>query len=165
MKINTKRNIALLTGGIFAISAIVLPAAHAAESKKGKQLKTGAAILGVLGAYFAVKGKTVPAVVAGAGAYYAYKKSKDERNEYSYHDNNDDRYAQRTSQHANEDARYEDVNNNDVLSRENRGDNNQDYDNDDLGYDALTTKSSAIQQAADTKVVEKTSRTKTIVID
>ena len=162
MKINTKSSIALLTGGVLAASAIALPAAHAAESKKEKQFKTGAVILGALGAYFVVKGKTVPAVVAGAGAYYAYKKSKDERNEYSYRDN-DDRYAQSTSrrntQRENADIGYESD-----ARYENSSDDARNR-NDDLGYDALTSKPSSTEKVADTKVVEKTSRAKAVVID
>ena len=162
MKINTKSSIALLTGGVLAASAIALPAAHAAESKKEKQFKTGAVILGALGAYFVVKGKTVPAVVAGAGAYYAYKKSKDERNEYSYRDN-DDRYAQSTSrrdtQRENADIGYESD-----ARYENSSDDARNR-NDDLGYDALTAKPSSTEKVADTKVVEKTSRAKAVVID
>jgi hypothetical protein len=56
-----------------------MQAAHAAD--KEKTYKTGAVVLGALGAVLAVKGKTLPAVVAGAGAYYAYKKGKDAGNE------------------------------------------------------------------------------------
>ena len=56
-----------------------MQAAHAID--KEKAYKTGAIALGALGAILAVKGKTVPAVVAGAGAYYAYKKSKDADND------------------------------------------------------------------------------------
>ena len=156
MKINIKNSVALLTGGVLAVSAIAMPAAHAAETKKEKQFKTGAAILGALGAYFVVKGKTVPAVVAGAGAYYAYKKSKEERDNYSYNDNDDDRYTQRTSQKRtqrdNDDIGYESAADEEI--RENA---NRDYDSDDLGYDAL--------KDTRNETVEKTSRTKTVVID
>lgn len=161
MKINTKSGIAILTGGVLAASAIALPAAHAAESKKEKQLKTGAAILGALGAYFAVKGKTVPAVVAGAGAYYAYKKSKDERNEYSYNDDGD-RYAQRDARRDakrdNDDFGYEDARYDarDDEYSDDDVDNDRDFDN-DLGYDALAK--------TNDKVVVKINRAKTVVID
>ncbi len=139
--IQSKNAVALLTGGVLAVSALSMPSAHAATTTS-KKYKTGAIVLGAIGAYMAVKGKTVPAAIAGAGAYYAYKKSKDARREYSYND--DDRYAQRDSQ-RDADIGYEDANR-----------DSDDLDNNDLGYDALS------KTAA--KTVE-TSRTKTIVID
>jgi hypothetical protein len=74
------RVVAVLTGVAVATSALVpMQAAHAAD--KEKTYKTGAVVLGALGAVLAVKGKTLPAVIAGAGAYYAYKKGKDADNE------------------------------------------------------------------------------------
>ncbi len=74
------RGVAVLTGVAVTTSALVpMQAAHAAD--KEKTYKTGAVVLGALGAVLAVKGKTLPAVVAGAGAYYAYKKGKDAGNE------------------------------------------------------------------------------------
>jgi hypothetical protein len=76
------RGVAMLTGAVVATSALVpMQAAHAAD--KEKTYKTGAIALGALGAILAVKGKTLPAVIAGAGAYYAYKKSQDADNERS----------------------------------------------------------------------------------
>ena len=88
---NKVRGVALLTGGVLMVSAMSAPSAQAATKK---QYKIGAIAAGVLGAYYATKGKTVPAVIAGAGAYYAYKKSKDADNKYAhrYPDTND-RYA------------------------------------------------------------------------
>jgi hypothetical protein len=75
------RGVAVLTGVAVATSALVpMQAAHAADNKE-KTYKTGAVVLGALGAILAVKGKTLPAVVAGAGAYYAYKKGKDVGND------------------------------------------------------------------------------------
>ncbi|HEX8237280.1 MAG TPA: hypothetical protein VF600_15075 [Abditibacteriaceae bacterium] len=75
------RGVATLTAVAVATSALVpMQAAHA---DKEKTYKTGAIALGALGAVLAVKGKTVPAVIAGAGAYYAYKKSQDADNERS----------------------------------------------------------------------------------
>ena len=140
--IQSKNAVALLTSGLLAVSALSMPSAHAATTTS-KKYKTGAIVLGAIGAYMAVKGKTVPAVVAGAGAYYAYKKSKDARREYSYNDD-DDRYAQRDSQ-RDADIGYEDANR-----------DSDDLDNNDLGYDALS------KTAA--KTVEP-SRTKTLVND
>lgn len=89
------RGVAILTGGVLAASAIFQTAPAQADEKKEKTYKTGAAALGVLGAYFILKGKTVPAAAAGAGAYYAYKKSKDVKNDDRYSDNYDpnDRYS------------------------------------------------------------------------
>lgn len=90
------RGIALLTGGIMAVSVFfpVLGVATARADEKterrSRQYKTGAIVLGAAAAYFALKSKkTVPAAIAGAGAYYAYKKSQDlknksERNRYGY---------------------------------------------------------------------------------
>ena len=144
--IQSKNAVALLTSGLLAVSALSMPSAHAATTTS-KKYKTGAIVLGAIGAYMAVKGKTVPAAIAGAGAYYAYKKSKDARREYSYNDD-DDRYAQRDSQRDSQrdaDIGYEDANR-----------DSDDLDNNDLGYDALS------KTAA--KTVEP-SRTKTLVND
>lgn len=96
------RGIAVLTGGVLAASALFHPTAAQADAKKDKSYKAGAAVLGVLGAYFILKGKTVPGAIAGAGAYYAYKKSKEAKNDdrysdnyYSDNSNADDYYASR----------------------------------------------------------------------
>lgn len=76
------RGVALMTGGVLMASALLPPvAARADDEKKSKNLKTGAVVLGAAAAYFILKGKTVPAAAAGAGAYYAYKKSKDIEND------------------------------------------------------------------------------------
>jgi len=82
MKITNRgvRGVATLTGVAVATSAFV-PMQAAQATDKEKAYKTGAIALGALGAVLAVKGKTLPAVVAGAGAYYAYKKSKDADND------------------------------------------------------------------------------------
>ena len=82
MQINSRvsRGVAFLTGAVLASSMLVLPMQGAQAADKSKTYKAGAIGLGVLGAYFGIKGKTVPAVVAGAGAYYAYKKGKDVEN-------------------------------------------------------------------------------------
>lgn len=95
MKTQKMRGAALLTAGVLAVSSLATASAEAKTSRK--DYKTGAIALGVIGAILAVKGKTVPAVVAGAGAYYAYKKSQDTddrhynrrssgRSRYSYND-------------------------------------------------------------------------------
>lgn len=124
------KSVALFVGGVFCVSAVVAPSAQA-DSKKEKQLKTGAAVLGAIGAYFAVKGKTVPAVVAGAGAYYAYKKSKDARDDYSYNTNTTrDRYLQRT-----------------------RSNQNNEQSDEDLGYESLTTKTATNHTATNHNAV------------
>lgn len=135
------RGIALLTGGVFAASAFIpalgLSVARADEKsdRKARQYKTGAIALGAAAAYFGLKSKkAVPAIVAGAGAYYAYKKSKEakregERDRYGNYPN-DDQYAQ-----------YPD--DNDGYGVDNRDYGNRDYGrndrdrygrNDDAGY-------------------------------
>ena len=81
------RGVAVLTGGVLAATALFHPAPVQADAKKDKTYKAGAAALGVIGAYFILKGKTVPGAIAGAGAYYAYKKSKDAKNDDRYSDN------------------------------------------------------------------------------
>ena len=73
------RGVAMLTGVAIATTAIMpMQAAHADKKKTYKYAAIG---LGALGVYLGVKGKTLPAVVSGAGAYYAYKKSKDDDND------------------------------------------------------------------------------------
>lgn len=82
------RAVAVLTGGVFAATAFFQPAPAQAIEKE-KLYKGGAVALGVLGGYWILKGKTIPGAVAGAGAYYAYKKGQDaandgRRNDYNY---------------------------------------------------------------------------------
>jgi hypothetical protein len=94
MKTSTKvRGMALLTGGVLTVSSLAAPGVQAKTSSK--DYKTGAVVLGALGVILATQGKTVPAVVAGAGAYYAYKKSKDRRYNYAnrYPTSSRDRYS------------------------------------------------------------------------
>ncbi len=81
------RGIAIFTGAVLAASALFHPAPAQAAQKQDKLYKGGAAALGVLGAYFILKGKTVPGAIAGAGAYYAYKKGKEAKNDDRYSDN------------------------------------------------------------------------------
>ena len=81
MLTNQRRNrgVAVLTGGAVAAAAL-LPglflAAPAQAADKKKTYKTGAIVLGAASAYLLLKGKTLPGALAGAGAYYAYKKSQ-----------------------------------------------------------------------------------------
>lgn len=111
MKIkNGRKNVALLSGAVMLSSTLgasflTAAPARAEETKKSKQLKTGAIALGALSAYYALKGKAAPAAIAGAGAYYVYKKSEDEQNRYG--DNSDERYP--------DDQYYSDNRNGDVF--------------------------------------------------
>jgi hypothetical protein len=77
---NKTRGVALLTGGVLAASAFMHPSA-AQAADKSKSYKVGAGVLGAAAAVLLLKKKTLPAVLAGAGAYYAYKKSKDSKQE------------------------------------------------------------------------------------
>ena len=78
---------ALVAGGVLMASALATTSAPAqADTSKEKLYKGGAVALGVLGGYWILKGKTLPGAAAAAGAYYAYKKGKDEGNR-------DDRYG------------------------------------------------------------------------
>ncbi len=82
------RAIALLTATVLAGGALLHPTP--ARADKAKTYKYGAIALGAVAAYMAAKGKTVPAAVAAAGGYYAYKKSKDAKNNDRYGYNPDD---------------------------------------------------------------------------
>ena len=107
MKTRTSRTVALLTGGVLASSMFIQAAP--ARADKSKNLKVGAIVLGVGAAILLAKKKEVPAAIAGAGAYYAYKKSKDANNDdrfgYGYNDNNDGNY------YPGEDSNYGNTNN------------------------------------------------------
>jgi len=93
------RGVALLVGGAVAASALI-PATPAQAVEKSKAYKAGAVVLGAASAYLILKGKTVPGAVAGAGAYYAYKKGQKEagrEDQYGYGQYPaypDDRYSQ-----------------------------------------------------------------------
>ena len=130
------RGMALLTGGVMAVSAFVpalgLSVARADEKsdRKARQYKTGAIALGAAAAYFGLKSKNpVGAIAAGAGAYYAYKKSKEAkrqggRDRYGNYPD-DDQYAQYPED-------------NDGYGVDNRNSGRRDRDrygrNDDTGY-------------------------------
>ena len=121
------RGVAILTGGVLAASALFHPTVAQADAKKDKTYKAGAAALGVLGAYFILKGKTVPGAIAGAGAYYAYKKGKQAKNDDRSSDN-------RSSDNYYSDASHSDnyPNNN---SDDYYADNYYSGDNDSNNYD------------------------------
>jgi hypothetical protein len=104
------RTAALATLGVFGIGALLQPAPAQASSKE-KLYKGGAVALGVLGAYFIVKGKTIPGAIAGAGAYYAYKKGKDAGgdDDYDYYENR----SSRNDNYRNPDYRSRDYRNSD----------------------------------------------------
>lgn len=80
------RGLALLTGSVLVASTFVAPAP--ARADKSDTLKAGAAVLAGAAAVLGAKGKTVPAIIAGAAGYYAYKKGRDEdrkKNDYPYY--------------------------------------------------------------------------------
>ncbi len=108
------RAVALATLGVLGVGAMIQPAPAQAADKE-KLYKGGAVALGVLGAYFIVKGKTVPGAIAGAGAYYAYKKGKDANND-DYNYDNRDRYQNRSSRNT---YPRNDNRNNDYRNRDN----------------------------------------------
>jgi hypothetical protein len=79
------RGLAILTGSVLAASALIAPAP--ARADKADNLKIGATVLGGAAAILAAKGKTLPAAIAGAAGYYAYKKGRDadrKKNDYPY---------------------------------------------------------------------------------
>jgi hypothetical protein len=162
----TKRSLALLTGAALLAPALLPSLATPARAADDKKYKTGAAVLGALAGYFVLQGKTVPGIVAGAGAYYAYKKSRDAKNDrYGSYDDyygsqRDDRrndsYNSRRGNRdkdynpvyddtdaRNYDPRYNDTSNGSDAHRDTTYDDNA-YDisgsdafPDDLGYDSL----------------------------
>jgi len=123
------RGVAALTGGAILASACFHPAPAQADEKKEKLYKGGAVALGVLGAYFILKGKTVPGAAAGAGAYYAYKKSKDAKNDNRTEDE-DDRYSE-NSDYDYDNSDYEEPD----YDYDNSESDYEDVSNDDSDYD------------------------------
>ena len=84
MKLSSVRDTkhaALLVAVALLSPALMPQSAQAVDLKDEKTLKTGAAVLGAVGAYYVAKGKTLKGVLAGAAGYYAYKKSKEVENE------------------------------------------------------------------------------------
>lgn len=75
------RGVALFTGGALLAGTLLSTSTPAQAIEKDKAYKTGAVALGVLGAYWIIKGKTLPGAAAAAGAYYAYKKGRDVQND------------------------------------------------------------------------------------
>ena len=132
---NGGKNVALLSGAVMlssTLGASVLTAspARAEENKKSQQLKTGAIALGAIAGYFVLKGKTAPAAIAGAGAYYVYKKSEDEKNRYGQNS---------TGERYPDDPYYADSRNGDVFPSTSGdafpGDNDGDYAAGDDSHD------------------------------
>ena len=85
MKQNNRytRGLAIFTGSVLAASAFVAPAP--AKADKADKIKIGATVLGAAAVILGAKGKTVPAIIAGAAGVYAYKKGRDEdrkKNDY-----------------------------------------------------------------------------------
>ena len=81
---NKTRGIALLTGGAVVALSLMPTTARADDAKKERAYKYGAIGLGVASAILILKGKNVAGAAAGAGAYYAYKKSKDVERDNRY---------------------------------------------------------------------------------
>jgi len=99
---------AVLTGGVITAAALLpgLFVAAPARADGNNTYKAGAVVLGAASAYLLIKGKTLPGVVAGAGAYYAYKKSKNgSSDQYSQYPG-DDRYGQNGDVYPGDNASY-----------------------------------------------------------
>ncbi len=99
MKFRRSTRIVLLAVAAVLSLTLLAPLASFASSKGKKNVAIG---LGVVSAYYLIKGKTLPGLVAGAGAYYMYKQSQNDRqherwasyrehrnNRYSHHSRND----------------------------------------------------------------------------
>lgn len=80
----TNRSLAILTGAVLLTPALFSASATPAHADKSETYKTGAVVLGAAAAYLALQGKTLPAAVAAAGGYYAYKKGQDAANDERY---------------------------------------------------------------------------------
>jgi len=138
---STKMRSLFLLSGVAAMMGLTMMAPQAAHADKAKNYKYGAAALGVLGAILVAKGKTLPGVLAGAGAYYAYKKGdkiqEQERDRYPYYRHDNDRYNDRYDNRY--DDRYNDRHNNRYDDRydnrdDYRYDNRYDYRHNDHSY-------------------------------
>lgn len=91
---SSQARLALLTGGVMlasmSVSSLGLISARADEKdeRKSRNYKIGAGVLAGAALYYGIKKKNpVGAAAAGAGAYYAYKKSKqakDRADRYGY---------------------------------------------------------------------------------
>jgi hypothetical protein len=82
--ISNKVRSMFMISGVAAMMGATMMAPQAARADTAQNYKIGAAALGVLGVVLAAKGKTAPALLAGAGAYYAYEKGKDAENDERY---------------------------------------------------------------------------------
>jgi len=109
-----------MLGGVAAMMGATMMVPQTAQADTAQNYKIGAAALGVLGVVLAAKGKTAPALLAGAGAYYAYQKGEDaEQDEwynnryYSRYDNRyDNRYDRPSNYYQNDRNRYDNGRNN-----------------------------------------------------
>jgi len=137
---NKVRSLFLL-GGVSAMMGATMMVSQPARADKAQNYKVGATALGILGAVLAVKGKTLPAIAAGAGAYYAYEKGKDAENDNRYNDYrwNNNRYNRNDNSRNYYGDRYDNNNRYDSnIPYGNRYDNRNDrknrYDNRDNHY-------------------------------
>lgn len=124
-----------LFGGVAAMMGVTMLTPQAAHADKADNYKYGAAALGILGAILGVKGKTLPAVLAGAGAYYAYEKGRDLEKEEQYDNryNRGDRDHRWDNDRRDRDDRWNDRNDRDnrwEYNRNDRNDRNDRWDND-----------------------------------
>jgi hypothetical protein len=88
------RSIFMLSG-VAAMMGATLMVPRTAHADTAQNYKIGATALGVLGVVLAAKGKTAPALLAGAGAYYAYQKAQDAQQDEWYDNRYDRRYGNR----------------------------------------------------------------------
>lgn len=116
------KTLAVLTGGVMMASFISTATAPAQAADKEKVYKGGAVALGVLGAYWVLKGKTVPGAAAAAGAYYAYKKGQDIND-----DSGQDNDRNRNNRNRNDRNRF-DFNDSNFRDNNNRDGNFRDTD-------------------------------------
>jgi hypothetical protein len=135
-----------LLGGVAAMMGATLIVPQTANADTAQNYKAGATALGILGAVLAVKGKTLPAIIAGAGAYYAYEKGKDAENDdrydsrYNDYNWNDNRYDRNDYRYRSNDyygGRYDNDRNDNRDCYDNRDDSNNYYRNryDNNNYD------------------------------
>lgn len=135
-----------LLGGVAAMMGATLIVPQTAHADTAQNYKAGATALGILGAVLAVKGKTLPAIIAGAGAYYAYEKGKNAENDYRYDSRyndynwNNNRYDRNDYQYRSNNyygGRYDNDRNDNRDCYDNRDDSNNYYRNryDNNNYD------------------------------
>ena len=150
MQISNRKSriVALLTGVTVLSATFTQPAPVSAN--ESKTWKYGAIGLGALGAYMLSKGKNVEGAAALGGAYAAYKKGEDEREEDSR--NNRDNWRDNRRESRNDrwdnnrrDNRWDDHRDNrredrwDNKGYGNNGYNNNGYGNGGYGYGGYNT--------------------------